>query len=91
MIMQISSAKIRLTALLTAAVLLLAIASCGQETGGSSSGQVQGGTVSTVSKTDQPANTAKNGIVDIFAAGDNILHQAVIDSARNSDGIFYYI
>lgn len=37
---------------------------------------------------DKPAVSVKQGTVDLFAAGDNILHQAVLDSAKNSDGSY---
>ncbi len=43
---------------------------------------------SPASKPGQTANTGQDGTVDIFAAGDNILHQAVIDSAKNSAGSY---
>ena len=42
------------------------------------------------SKADKPVNSAQDGIVDLFAAGDNILHQAVIDGGKKSDGSYDY-
>ncbi len=93
--MQISRAKSKITALLLATVLpLAAFTACGQEAAESSSqpsSQVSSpgeGTSNSSSGREQPVGNSKDGIVDIFAAGDNILHQAVIDSAETGDGSY---
>ena len=89
------------TLLLAAALPLTILSGCDLKTGEPSASSAMnstesgssptGGQLQNSSAANEPAKSSvRDGIVDIWAAGDNILHQAVINGGKQPNGSYDY-